>query len=170
MKTNTAGDLDIHYLAMDLQSLQSVKDGAEAFLQQEEAITSQAPRLDLLINNAGVSTPRLKPNPHKTKQKHLAIAVAVADAQSGMQILAVPFKLTADKFESQWQTNFLAPFFLVKCLLPVLESTAENSTSNTRVRIVNVASEAALLPGAGPKEIDYAHPNLDHVKGSMAVW
>ena len=47
MKASSPKTLDLHMLEMDLQSLRSVKDGAEAFLKQEL-------RLDLLINNAGV--------------------------------------------------------------------------------------------------------------------
>ena len=43
-------------LEMDLQNLRSVKDGAERFMKQES-------RLDLLINNAGVSDIRLLPRP-----------------------------------------------------------------------------------------------------------
>ena len=34
--------------------------------------------------------------------------------------MAVPLKLTVDSFEAQLQTIYLAPFLLVKTLLPVL--------------------------------------------------
>ena len=51
MKASSAKQLDLHMLEMDLQSLVSVKEGAEAFMKQES-------RLDLLINNAGVRTLR----------------------------------------------------------------------------------------------------------------
>lgn len=47
MKTGNSG-LDIHFLKLDLQDLQSIKTTAEEFSQKE-------PRLDILINNAGVS-------------------------------------------------------------------------------------------------------------------
>lgn len=43
-----AGPLDLHFLKLDLQDLQSVKATAAEFMSKE-------PRLDLLINNAGVS-------------------------------------------------------------------------------------------------------------------
>ena len=49
MQASSARALDLHMLEMDLQSLRSVKEGAESFIRQES-------RLDLLINNAGVST------------------------------------------------------------------------------------------------------------------
>lgn len=82
--------------------------------------------------------------------------------------MAVPFKLTTDGFETHWQTNHLSPFFLVKCLLPILESTAAASPSKTRVRIINVSGDAAFL--TAPKEMDLAHPNLENIKGGMAGW
>ena len=47
MRLSSENPLDLVTLVMDLQSLQSVKDGAEAFMRQET-------RLDILINNAGV--------------------------------------------------------------------------------------------------------------------
>ena len=47
MKASNGRQLDLHMLEMDLQSLVSVKKGAEAFMKQES-------RLDILINNAGV--------------------------------------------------------------------------------------------------------------------
>lgn len=41
-------DYDLHFLSLDLQSLKSVRAAAKEFLARES-------RLDLLINNAGVS-------------------------------------------------------------------------------------------------------------------
>ena len=49
MKESRTYDLDLHFLDLDLQSLQSVKSAAASFLERES-------QLDLLINNAGVST------------------------------------------------------------------------------------------------------------------
>ncbi|KAK4692854.1 hypothetical protein P7C71_g4435, partial [Lecanoromycetidae sp. Uapishka_2] len=129
MKSSHKQNLDLHFLEIDLQSLQSVKSAADTFMKTET-------RLDLLINNAG--------------------------------IMAVSFKLTTDGFETQWQTNHLAPFFLVNCLLPILESTAASTSARSRVRIVNVSSDAAFM--TAPKEMDLAHPNLENVKGAMAGW
>lgn len=87
-----------------------------------------------------------------------------------MQIMAVPYKLTPNGFETQWQTNHLAPFFLVQRLLPLLKSTAAASTSRTRVRIVNVSAEAALMAGMAPKVLDTTTPNLGHITGPMSAW
>ena len=83
--------------------------------------------------------------------------------------MAVPFKLTTDGFETQWQTNYLAPFLLTKTLLPILESTAASSHSKTRVRIVNVASDGAIRSPT-PKRLDLKRPNLEHVTGSFNTW
>ncbi len=83
--------------------------------------------------------------------------------------MAVPFKLTTDGFETQWQTNHLAPFLFTKTLLPILESTASSSNSKNRVRIINVASDAAVLPAA-PKQLDLARPNLEYVTGVLNGW
>lgn len=86
-----------------------------------------------------------------------------------MQIMAVPFQLKTDGFERQWQPNHLAPFLLTKTLLPILESTAASSRPKNRVRIINVACDAALLPPA-PKLLDLARPNLEYVTGAMNGW
>lgn len=83
--------------------------------------------------------------------------------------MAVPFKLTVDGFETQWQTNHLAHFLLTKELLPLLESTAASSGSKTRVRIVNLSADAAILPPA-PKQLDFARPNLEYETGALSGW
>ncbi|KAL9127325.1 MAG: hypothetical protein Q9175_007758 [Cornicularia normoerica] len=62
MKASNATPLDLHMLEMDMQSLRSVKEGAEAFMRQES-------RLDLLINNAGVRTLRQLQKPPKVIEK-----------------------------------------------------------------------------------------------------
>ena len=51
--------LDLRFLQLDLQNLKSVKAAAAAFKQKEQ-------RLDILINNAGVSERTLQPKslPH----------------------------------------------------------------------------------------------------------
>lgn len=49
MKGSRQESLDLHALDLDLQSLQSVKDAADLFMTKES-------RLDILINNAGVSS------------------------------------------------------------------------------------------------------------------
>ncbi|KAK3171956.1 hypothetical protein OEA41_004040 [Lepraria neglecta] len=60
-------------------------------------------------------------------------------------IMATPYALTSDGYETQWQTNYLSPFFLIKLLLPTLSSTAAGITSQNRVRIMHVSSDAAFV-------------------------
>ena len=84
--------------------------------------------------------------------------------------MAVPFALTEDGFETQWQINYLSQFLFIRSLLPLLETTAANSrsTSQSRVRIVNVSSDAAFA--FAPKTLDLKAPNLEYVMGPMAAW
>jgi NAD(P)-dependent dehydrogenase (short-subunit alcohol dehydrogenase family) len=84
--------------------------------------------------------------------------------------MAAPYKLTPDGFETQWQTNHLAPFYLTQLLLPLLTSTAQSTPSKTRVRIVNVSSVAALTGGMAPKTLNTTAPNLENVTGTLAAW
>ncbi len=84
------------------------------------------------------------------------------------QIMGVPFKLTSDGFESQWQTNYLAPHLLFLSLLPIIESTAANSSSKTRVRVINVSSDIISM---APKAIEYSDVNMVNAKGPpSAAW
>ncbi|OAP59206.1 hypothetical protein AYL99_06504 [Fonsecaea erecta] len=54
-------------------------------------------------------------------------------------IMATPYLLSEDGYESQWQTNYLAHWLLTQHLLPLLESTARTAPEGT-VRVVNVTS------------------------------
>lgn len=83
--------------------------------------------------------------------------------------MASPFKLTTDGYEIQWQTNHLAPFLLSKTLFPILESTAASSNSKDRVRIINVASDGAMMRPT-PRQLDLAHPNLEYLTGATDTW
>jgi len=56
-------------------------------------------------------------------------------------IMLVPFELTGDGHESQWQVNYLSHFLLTKMLLPRLE---ESATEGMNSRIVNLSSSAHL--------------------------
>jgi NAD(P)-dependent dehydrogenase (short-subunit alcohol dehydrogenase family) len=54
-------------------------------------------------------------------------------------IMATPFEMTADGYESQIQTNYLSHWVLTYHLLPLLQKTAATSARGD-VRIVNVSS------------------------------
>ena len=79
--------------------------------------------------------------------------------------MAAPYALTKDGYETQWQTNYLAPFLLTKSLLPTMTSTARHKGL---VRIVNVVSDAAFVPIT--PDLDLGNPNLDHLTGFMGPW
>ena len=54
-------------------------------------------------------------------------------------IMATPYLVSEDGYESQFQTNYLSHWLLTYHLLPLLESTAQSTPEGT-VRIVNVSS------------------------------
>ncbi|MCJ1395807.1 hypothetical protein MMC18_008693 [Xylographa bjoerkii] len=146
-------DLDLHFLPLDLQDLESVKKAANQFMQRES-------RLDMLICNAGVRT--------MSEFVDHSHASSEADNTYFLQIMAVPFELTVDGYEKQWQTCYLGHHALFLSLLPVLQSTATASAVENRVRVVMVSSDAGIL--MGPKVLNYDDPNMTSAKGPLASW
>ncbi|KAI5460853.1 hypothetical protein BGZ63DRAFT_252267 [Mariannaea sp. PMI_226] len=73
-------------------------------------------------------------------------------------IMGVPFALTGDGYEVQFQTNYLSHWLLTFHLLPLLQATAATSPEGT-VRIVNVTSDghARFPPKTG---IDFTDTSL----------
>ncbi|KAI3172904.1 hypothetical protein DTO046C5_3251 [Penicillium roqueforti] len=82
-------------------------------------------------------------------------------------VMTVPYKLTVDGFETQWQVNYLAPHVLTSTLMPLLLKTASSSGSSDRVRVVNVSSDAAFF---GPKTLLLDDVNMTETKGVMELW
>ncbi|KAH6616848.1 putative carbonyl reductase [Boeremia exigua] len=83
-------------------------------------------------------------------------------------IMATPFALTADGYEAQWQTNYLAHYVFTFHLLPVMLRTVQRAAhagaSPGSVRIVNLSSSGHYL--SAPKEgIVFADTNLEHASG-----
>lgn len=149
----TAGSmqLDLRFLELDLQNLKSVKAAAAAFKQREQ-------RLDILINNAGVCEYIMS----FKSQEHTA-DLRLVDPQ----IMGVPFELTTDGYELQWQVNYLSPYLLVAQLMPMLLATASTSASKERVRIINLSSEMTTL--LGPKHIFLNDVNMTEQKGMTVL-
>ncbi|KAH7325680.1 hypothetical protein B0I35DRAFT_405040 [Stachybotrys elegans] len=81
-------------------------------------------------------------------------------------VMNVPFKLTKDGYETQWQANYVAPHVFTAALLPKLLATAAAYDDKTRVRVVNVSSDLAFN---GPKTINMADPNMTKAKGMMEL-
>jgi retinol dehydrogenase 12 len=104
----STGNRDVAYLTADLRSLAQLHRLAEAF-------TARYPRLDVLINNAGVIMPQRA--------------------------------LTDDGYETTFQVNYLAQFYLTQLLLHALEKSPQG-------RIVNLSSSVYR---AGKFEPDDLH-------------
>lgn len=81
--------------------------------------------------------------------------------------MGVPFELTADGYELQWQVNYLSPYLFVSELLPLLLTTASNTQSRDRVRIVNLSSDMVNL--LGPKNICLEDVNMTDHKGMTVL-
>jgi retinol dehydrogenase 12 len=90
----STGNRDIGYLAADLRSLTQLHRLAEAF-------KVRYPRLDVLINNAGIIMPKRV--------------------------------LTEDGYETTYQVNYLAQFYLTQLLLGELEKSPQG-------RVINLSS------------------------------
>jgi len=130
IKKSTGKD-DIHFLALDLSDLDSVRDAARTFLGQER-------QLHILYNNAG--------------------------------IMAVPYGVTKQGYESQWGTNVIGHFALTQLLLPILLETAAISPPGT-VRVVNLSSNGHKLFSV-PTGIDFDDVGLCNVAkyGASPEW
>jgi retinol dehydrogenase 12 len=90
----STGNRDVDYLTADLKSLAQLHRLAETF-------TVRYPRLDVLINNAGIIMPRRA--------------------------------LTEDGYETTFQVNYLAQFYLTRLLLNELEKSPQG-------RVINLSS------------------------------
>jgi NAD(P)-dependent dehydrogenase (short-subunit alcohol dehydrogenase family) len=101
LKSDPTNKAPIHMIAMNLDDLNSVRQGAEEFLKQSEN------KLNVLICNAGV--------------------------------MATPFALTSDGYETQFATNYLSHFLLFQLLKPALLA---SSTPEFNSRVVMVSSES----------------------------
>jgi NAD(P)-dependent dehydrogenase (short-subunit alcohol dehydrogenase family) len=100
-KSDPSNTAPIQMITMSLDDLESVRQGAEAYLKQSEN------KLNLLVCNAGV--------------------------------MATPYGLTRDGYETQFATNYLSHFLLFQLLKPALLA---SSTPSYNSRVVMVSSES----------------------------
>ncbi|KAJ4854771.1 short chain dehydrogenase domain-containing protein [Trichoderma breve] len=82
-------------------------------------------------------------------------------------VMTVPFKLTADGLETQWQVNYVSPHIFTSSLMPLLLSTASTLDTKDRVRVVHVSSDAAFF---GPDTVQWNDVNMTSTKGVMELW
>ncbi|MCJ1373004.1 hypothetical protein MMC20_004230 [Loxospora ochrophaea] len=121
----------IHLLHMDNTSLASVHAGATEFLAHSASSTSSSSSSS---PTATTPTPKL----------HILILNA--------GVMACPYALTPDGFETQFQTNHLAHFFLFSLLRRAL---ANASTPDFHSRVVVVSSGAHRRAGVPFGNYDY---------------
>ncbi|KAK4070807.1 hypothetical protein Trihar35433_5274 [Trichoderma harzianum] len=81
-------------------------------------------------------------------------------------VMTVPFKLTADGLETQWQVNYVSPHVFTSSLMPLLLSTASTLNTKDRVRVVHVSSDAAFF---GPDTVQWNDVNMTSTKGVMEL-
>lgn len=93
------------------------------------------------------------------KQKEQRLDILLNNAG----IMGVPFELTTDGYELQWQVNYLSPYLFVSELLPLLLATASTSGTKNRVRIINLSSD--MTTALGPKHIFLNDVNMTDQKG-----
>lgn len=101
------GNDRLHYFNADLASLAEVDRLAAS-------VASSRPRLDVLINNAGLGA---GPDPARRET-------------------------SADGFELRFAVNYLAPFLLTRRLLPLLRRTAEEAGQSRIVNVASAAQRA----------------------------
>jgi NAD(P)-dependent dehydrogenase (short-subunit alcohol dehydrogenase family) len=105
------GNRDVDYLTADLKSLAQLHRLAETF-------TVRYPRLDVLINNAGVIMPQRV--------------------------------LTEDGYETTFQVNYLAQFYLTQLLLHALEKSPQG-------RVINLSSSVYRAGKFDPDNLQSEH-------------
>lgn len=117
----------ISYERLDIGSVKSV-------IEFGKLITNKYRKIDILINNGKIFLYHIIYLFDNDKSEFNNFPLA--------GIMAPPFELTEDGFESQLAVNYLGHFLLTHLLLPQLKAAG---TSNLNARIVNVSSCVHLL-------------------------
>jgi len=83
--------------------------------------------------------------------------------------MGLPYEETCNGYEKHWQILHLGPHALFIALLPALLAAVRESGSLSRVRVVNVSSDAAFswAPKGG---IYFDDVNLKSLTGELAPW
>ncbi|EXJ92484.1 hypothetical protein A1O3_01036 [Capronia epimyces CBS 606.96] len=154
----------VHHLALH---------GATVYMTSRSAEKGQT-AISSLSSSIQAANPEIKPVIHLVVMDLMSLQSVIQGARmirsqcsqlhgmvNSAGIMATPFLLSDDGYESQFQTNYLAHWLLTWHLLPLLESTASASAPLSpagSVRVVNVSSTGhSAAPKGG---IDFADPSL----------
>lgn len=125
----------IDYLILDLSDLSTIKPAVEKFLARQ-------PRLDVLVNNAGVSI-------YYCYYCYHLINIPSFSLLASQVMIPPKGSVDAQGYELQLGTNCLGSYLLYQLLLPLLSRTASDSSSPTAsVRVLWAASLAVHTSGA----------------------
>jgi NAD(P)-dependent dehydrogenase (short-subunit alcohol dehydrogenase family) len=111
---------------------QEKADGAVAsLLEQSKEQASDASAESLVLDLTSLSSIRAAASAFLASQRSLDVLILNAG------IMALPWSVTPDGFEQQWQVNFLGHFLFCRLLLPAMD--------RSRGRIIHVSSGAHRL-------------------------
>lgn len=83
-------------------------------------------------------------------------------------VMAIPYSLTRDGHEIQWQTNYLSHWLFTHLLLPLMLETARREPTRGSVRIVNLSSSGHTFSPKGG--INFDDTALEQEKGWTGPW
>ncbi|KIW88748.1 uncharacterized protein Z519_10795 [Cladophialophora bantiana CBS 173.52] len=133
----------VHHLALHgatvYMTSRSPEKGASALSSIKESIKKTHPDLESRIYLVVMDLMSLRSVVAGAKRIRAECAQLHGIVNSA-GIMATPYQLSEDGYESQWQTNYLAHWLLTYHLLPLLESTAAAAGEEGAVRVVNVSS------------------------------
>lgn len=131
----------IHFLCLDLSDLSTIKPAVRSF-------TAQQPRLDVLVNNAGV---RVSSCPQAQRTCFTRVNSVPLTWPCCSQVMHPPKgSVDAQGNELHVGTNCVGHFLLYQLLLPLLTKTAAASPTAT-VRVAWAASVAVHVACPGPE-------------------
>ncbi len=84
--------------------------------------------------------------------------------------MTLPYSLTQDGHQIEWQTNYLAHWLLTKLLLPTMLETSKSGGKPGDVRIVNLTSSAHWRAPWSGIELQDPDMKAQGEKGTCPTW